>query len=281
MTSTSNRHAGYFNTEVVAGLAGAAVYARSNNTSNAGIALWAHNDHTTSTDAAAVFSNDGTGALLKGFGGNGGEDEFRIDNDGTLRIYDSAHRQTVMVDPEEDTNGPSLRLYNSDGALTIELDAGYAGPDGRIITDELQITGGSDLSEQFDVNPIRTEVKPGMVVSIDPQKPGELQVSTEAYDKKVAGIISGANGVNPGMLMGQRGTEADGAYPVALSGRVYCLADTTGGPIEPGDLLTTSTVPVHAMRVSDYPKAQGAILGKAMSKLNSGKGMVLVLVTLQ
>jgi hypothetical protein len=171
-------------------------------------------------------------------------------------------------------------MYNGSGAATIQIDGDFNG-DGRITTQELQITGGSDLSEQFDVNPIRTEVKSGMVVSIDPQKPGDLQVSTEAYDKKVAGIISGANGVKPGMLMGQRGTEADGAYPVALTGRVYCWADSSNGPIEPGDLLTTSTVPGHAMRVSDYPKAQGAILGKAMSQLDSGKGMVLVLVTLQ
>ena len=68
---------------------------------------------------------------------------------------------------------------------------------------------------------------------------------------------------------------------MALSGRVYVLADASGGAIKPGDLLTTSTTPGHAMRVTDHNKAQGAILGKAMSALNDGKGMVLVLVTLQ
>ena len=47
------------------------------------------------------------------------------------------------------------------------------------------------------------------------------------------------------------------------------------GPIEPGDLLTTSNVPGHAMKVSDYERAQGAILGKAMSSLESGRGPVL------
>jgi hypothetical protein len=35
------------------------------------------------------------------------------------------------------------------------------------------------------------------------------------------------------------------------------------------------------MKVSNHDRAQGAILGKAMSPLKSGKGMVLVLVTLQ
>ena len=35
------------------------------------------------------------------------------------------------------------------------------------------------------------------------------------------------------------------------------------------------------MRVDDPGRAQGAILGKAMTALPSGKGMVLVLVGLQ
>jgi hypothetical protein len=35
------------------------------------------------------------------------------------------------------------------------------------------------------------------------------------------------------------------------------------------------------MKVSDHLKAQGAILGKAMTALSEGQGMVLVLVTLQ
>jgi hypothetical protein len=87
--------------------------------------------------------------------------------------------------------------------------------------------------------------------------------------------------VKPGMLMGQKGSEADGANPVALTGRVYCWADASRGAIEPGDLLTTSDSPGYAMKVADYPKAQGAILGKAMSSLASGKGLVLVLVSLQ
>ena len=80
----------------------------------------------------------------------------------------------------------------------------------------------------------------------------------------------------------QPGTVADGKYPVASSGRVYCYCDAdAGGSIKPGDLLTTSNTPGHAMKVKNYPKARGAIIGKAMSSLNEGTGLVLVLVTLQ
>jgi len=35
------------------------------------------------------------------------------------------------------------------------------------------------------------------------------------------------------------------------------------------------------MKVTDHARAQGAILGKAMTGLSDGNGMVLVLVTLQ
>jgi hypothetical protein len=52
--------------------------------------------------------------------------------------------------------------------------------------------------------------------------------------------------------------------------------------VSPGDLLTTSPTPGYAMKVGDYSRAQGAILGKAMQRLERGqKGQILVLVTLQ
>jgi hypothetical protein len=96
----------------------------------------------------------------------------------------------------------------------------------------------------------------------------------------VAGIVSGANGILPGISISQVGVN-DGGENVALTGRVYVLADASNGSIQPGDLLTTSSTPGHAMKVTDHTRAQGAILGKAMSGLKDGKGLVLVLVTLQ
>lgn len=148
-------------------------------------------------------------------------------------------------------------------------------------TKVLEILGGADLSEKFDVNATERTIEPGTVVSIDPGHEGRLEVSREAYDHRVAGIVSGAGGVRPGMLMGQQGTAADGAHAIALTGRVYCRATAANGPIRPGDLLTTSSVPGVAMRASDPARAQGAILGKAMGSLEQGEGLVLVLVGLQ
>ena len=133
----------------------------------------------------------------------------------------------------------------------------------------------------FDVGG-EAKVEPGMLVVIDSDNPGRLLLSSEANDRKVAGIISGAGGVATGMTMGQDGTIANGKYPVALTGRVYCFVDASNAAIEPGDLLTTSATVGHAMKVEDHALASGATVGKAMTKLALGeKGLVLVLVNLQ
>jgi hypothetical protein len=257
---------------------------------------------------AALYGDDGqgSGALsLRKANGNPGARLYGGPNNGSLLLYNNAgnlHTGIYSWEDEEgvvsvrnkfgdetiylwgrnsqDTAGGQIGLKKSDGTQTITLNADHGG-EGRITTQVLQITGGSDLSEQFDVNAGRHVLKPGMVVSIDSENPGELRLSAQAYDRTVAGVLSGAGGVKPGMLMGQTGTAANGKHAVALTGRVFCQVDATHGAVRPGDLLTTSETPGHAMKVTDHARAQGAIIGKAMTSLESGKGLVLVLVSLQ
>jgi len=142
----------------------------------------------------------------------------------------------------------------------------------------LEVRGGCDLAEPFAMS--EQNIPKGAVVVIDEDHPGQLKLSTRAYDTHVAGVVSGANGVQPGIALKQEGT-LDQGENVALSGRVYVQADAAYGPIRPGDLLTTSDTPGCAMKASDPARAQGAILGKAMTGLKEGRGTVLVLVTLQ
>ena len=142
----------------------------------------------------------------------------------------------------------------------------------------ITITGGADLAEPFEMS--HKEIPQGAVVVIDEENPGQLKMSAGAYDTHVAGIVSGAGGINPGIQLKQQGA-LEGGQNVALTGRVYALADATSGPIKPGDLLTTSAKPGYCMKAGDRDRAQGAILGKAMTGLKEGQGKVLVLVTLQ
>jgi hypothetical protein len=144
----------------------------------------------------------------------------------------------------------------------------------------ITIHGGADLAEPFQMADGGKQIPQGAVVVIDDKNPGQLRMSNQPYDSRVAGVVSGANGIHPGIQLQQQGV-LDAGKNVALTGRVYVQADASNGPIKPGDLLTTASTPGHAMRVTDHLKAQGAILGKAMTGLDQGKGMVLVLVTLQ
>ncbi|MDX2132218.1 MAG: hypothetical protein SFY69_09205 [Planctomycetota bacterium] len=179
--------------------------------------------------------------------------------------------------------GAAIYCRNDGGGLAINCD-------GEAQVRVLTIVGGSDVAEPFDVaaslatdTTTAVQAIPGMVVSIDPANPGALVVSTTAYDTKVAGIISGANGLAPGLTLRAIDQQhADGDHPVAMTGRVWCYVDTSFGAIEPGDRLTSSQTPGHAMKVRPGADASGSVIGKAMTPLAQGeKGMVLVLVNLQ
>ncbi len=141
----------------------------------------------------------------------------------------------------------------------------------------LAVEGGADLAERFDIG---QGGEPGMVVEIDPDHAGKLRLSRGAYSRLVAGVISGANGVDAGMILGNLPGDID-SRPVALSGRVWVRCDASDRPIAPGDLITTAARPGYAMAVVNHDRAQGAVLGKAMTGLERGTGLVLVLVTLQ
>jgi len=198
-----------------------------------------------------------------------------ISCDDRLHIQ-SAANDYIYLNPFQ--GDVSVGSGNHAASLSV---AGDLVVDGTTTTKVLTITGGSDLSENFDIAAAEGALKPGMLACIDPFNPGKLVLSSRACDRTVAGIISGAGGIETGMRMGQASSLAAGKHPVALTGRVYAYADAAHGPIQPGDLLTTSDTPGHAMRVTDYGSAQGAIIGKAMTGLSEGKGLVLVLVSLQ
>ncbi len=212
-------------------------------------------------------------------GSSSSDSRIRVSSDGTRVFTIGAAGEVNVTSSDMNLTVDAGRVFRFDNGQT---DTTQVIVDGRVTTNTLQINGGSDIAEPYNVTPLDGEaVKPGMVVSIDEKSVGTLKVSTIAYDRAVAGIVSGANGIKPGLTLTQTGTVADGEHPIANVGRVWCYVDAdAGGAITAGDLLTTSATPGHAMR-ADAGRGNGAILGKAMSSLDKGKGMVLVLVGLQ
>lgn len=198
---------------------------------------------------------------------------------GAYGVFAISTQGTGILAKTEKQSEPAGFFWNSAGGDAIRTD-GNATINGTATVQRLTITGGADLAEPFAIRGDE-EFPKGSVLVISDEHPGELQLSHEEYDQRVAGIISGANGIESGLQLSQKGINDEGGQPVALTGRVYCRADASFGAIKPGDQLTTSSRPGHARKVGDHTRAQGAILGKAMSGLGDGTGYVLVLVTLQ
>ncbi len=208
-----------------------------------------------SSNQAVLATHAGTGSAISGVNsGTGYAGVFQISN----------------------PSSPSTVLYVSTAGTGLAADF-----KGDVAVNVLQINGGSDVAEPFTIDEDGEGMpEPGTVVALDPASPGKVRVSSEAYDKKVAGIVSGAGGVRSGLTLWQEGT-LEGDALVAIAGRVYCRAEAISGPIEVGDLLTTSRMAGYAMKALDRDRAHGAIIGKAVSSLRDGTGLVLVLVNLQ
>ena len=178
-----------------------------------------------------------------------------------LRLGTNGEGGDVYLYPSSATN------IFSNGQATIHLNANS----GDIIL------RNADCAEDFDLADDE-ELGPGTVVVI--AKDGKVRTSRKAYDRCVAGVMSGAGPYKPGLVLDRR-AERPNRKPVALVGKVQCCVDARYGPIDVGDLLTTSDTAGHAMRASDPLKAFGAVIGKALGTLPTGQGLVPVLVALQ
>jgi hypothetical protein len=141
---------------------------------------------------------------------------------------------------------------------------------------DVMLTNG-DGAEEFEIAGAEA-VDPGTVMVLTGG--GALLPSQQAYDKRVAGIVSGAGDYRPAMVLDRR-EGAGNRQPIALFGKVCCKVDAQYGPVEIGDLLTTSPTPGHAMKAADPLKSFGSVIGKALGPLEGGQGLVPVLVSLQ
>ncbi len=214
--------------------------------------------------AAFVSSN---GEMVLGGGGS----------EGDLRLKRADGKQTARVSSLGDVflggDGVAgdLRLYPSTGkhGSSEEWSIYLAGQDGDIYLKN------ADCAEEFE---IEEGAEPGTVVVITEE--GRLHQCQEAYDKKVAGVISGAGKYKPGIVLDKK-VDSKNRKPVALVGKVYCKVDAGYGAIGVGDLLTTSPTVGHAMKAVDPFKAFGSVIGKALQPLKSGHGLIPILIALQ
>jgi hypothetical protein len=172
-----------------------------------------------------------------------------------------------------DTDG-GIGVYGSSKTGNAGQFDGNVSVSGQITAADVLLSG-ADCAEEFDAV---VGLEQGMVAVFDDE--GRLGPCALAYDKRVVGVVSGAGSYRPGIVLDRRASNRLRA-PIALVGKVYCRADAGFGPIEAGDLLTTSATFGHAMRADDPSRAFGTIIGKALAPLAGGLGLIPVLVALR
>jgi hypothetical protein len=199
-------------------------------------------------------------------------------NGGVIGINDAGGFGVIGI---SDTNtgvavhgrgGRLAGLFQGDVQITGRLDA----PTSTITCFDVSISN-ADCAEDFNIG-TDLSVDPGTVMVLGEE--GALFPSLHAYDKRVAGVISGAGEYKPGIVLDKHKSDRN-RQPVALLGKVFCKVDAQYGAIAVGDLLTTSPTPGHAMKATDQLQAFGAVIGKALRPLGEGQGLIPVLISLQ
>lgn len=179
------------------------------------------------------------------------------------------------------TSGDLIRGCNAPLSLTDrdcpELRFRVTG-DGNVSADGAFTGGGADFAEYLDATGDLTAYEAGDVLIVSPDQDRAVALATEPYSTAVIGVYS----TDPAILGGGRYLSDEGEtdmLPVGIIGIVPVKVSAENGAIHRGDLLTTSGTPGHAMLASEY--APGAILGKAMGELESGTGVIEVVLLLQ
>jgi len=230
-----------------------------------------------------TFSQDG-GQVVSRIGFFGGQNEFSITNDAD---YDQRFNL-----PGGNADWEFWKL----AGIAVDRRA-YIDQSGNMAIDGIYSSGGADVAEYYPVaGPVGAPLEPGEVVAFTGAGI-TVERAVAGAGERLAGIVSSA----PGVVLGLTYTDEDEIgenpedlcagdklaairheiqvnrrAPLALTGRVPCKVTAANGPIRPGDLLTASAVPGHAMKATEA----GAVLGTALEGWTGGEGTILVLANL-
>ncbi len=230
-----------------------------------------------SSGGDGVVGLAGKGAGVTGFHGDPRLQETTVANDGgRAGVFGASENGAGLLGYSRDHNSPAVYAFGGLKAIALGK------PLAALFEGDVQVDGdvflpGADCAEHFDVSDCES-CEAGTVMVIEDG--GTLKPCDRKYDKRAAGVISGAGTFAPGIILDKRPSTKN-RLPIALIGKVYCKVDANLAPIEVGDMLTTSSTPGHAMKAAETVKAFGAVIGKALSAIDAGQALIPILVTLQ
>lgn len=166
-----------------------------------------------------------------------------------------------------------LRLTTTEAGSTYHdfaVNSFWAAGSKRFDLAEVTPANGTDQLEQGDV------------VVIDRTCGMQVTRSTRPFDTSVYGVVSSYDQASM-VIGGFGGPEAvkrdKSKLPIALVGRAKAKVSDENGPIEVGDLLTTSSTPGHLMRCGSS-RCIGSIVGKALQPFTEQFGVITIRVAL-
>lgn len=260
-------------------------------------------------DAPGNNGLDGDGAILaanSGAGINSTTPSSAVRALGTGSIYSvgifasAAHSIGAVFDTS--VPATSYGAYIQNGGLLVG--ANTASTNSVLIRGSLTVQSGCTgcfLTGIMQNNGSRA-LHPGEVVSMSGAASGEMlgsspvgsaAASGTAYDTAVMGVVAQrwvpADANADATSKAGTGYAEDaaviqpGEYMTVVSSGAYrtIKVNASNGPIHAGDLLTTSSTPGVAMKVTNKIDAFGAVIGKAMGNLESGTGEIAVMITLK
>lgn len=190
---------------------------------------------------------------------------------GAVRIWKS-----IALQP----SGGNVGIGTTNPQASLEIDGNLRfTADGSVQTTAWTgVLCGGDYAEAVNVAGAKKSYEPGDVLVLSSDKEGNVQKSSEPYSTLAAGIYA----TKPGVIGRRESLVKDGDdIPMAMVGIVPTKVSAENGAIRQGDLLVTSSTLGYAMKGTDRSRLVGAVIGKAMGSLDSGTGVIEVLVTLQ
>lgn len=221
------------------------------------------------------MSGDGK-ELMIGSGATAATARIHLDGaTGNITVRDFAgtdvlrfNSRFALMDIGGTGNEGDIRVRNNADTVTIHLD-GNSG--------DIRLSN-ADAAEDFDVSSLEAAEPGTVMVLVDD---GPLHPSSVRRDPRVVGVVAGAGGYRPGIILDSRSGGSIARVPISIMGKVSVKAVAEDGPIAVGHLLTTSSERGRAMSASDLSPPMGAVIGKALSPLSRGTGMVDMLVGLR
>lgn len=227
------------------------------------------------------YAGSGSSSNYLTMGITGSDHLLNIFQNGNVGIGTTTPGTDLASLPSPPVASTPILEVNGDIAFTQNKGGQLYFPDGTVqATAWNGTTIGGDYAEAVDVRGARDEYSPGDLIAIDDAEAGRFSKSAEPYSRLVAGVYS----TKPG-LTGRRTTaprlSSSVEVPMALIGIVPVKATTENGAIKRGDLIVSSSRPGYGMKGTDRDRLVGAVIGKALGELNSGTGVIEVLLAIQ